>query len=135
MPTYKDGKKIPTNDINEGCEICKIEIKKDKYCYCDSCQKYFHVSCMPDVLTRIPIRENTWKCRKCSKCVNCVSGKLDQKDGHLNTVDMINGGTSNPILTCHECNTTSHFKCLPVDVANPIPSIKPDKPIKWKCNR
>lgn len=49
--------------------------------------------------------------------------------------DTINPGSGNPVLTCYECNVTSHFKCLPVDVANPIPSLKPDKPIKWKCNR
>ena len=48
---------------------------------------------------------------------------------------MIHPTATNPVLTCHTCNVTSHLKCLPIDVQNAIPSIKPEKPIKWKCNR
>jgi hypothetical protein len=62
---YRDGLLAPNESVCE--KICKITGKKigmNPYLYCDSCRTYFLASSLPETLTRIPVRERTWKCRK-----------------------------------------------------------------------
>ena len=133
---YKDGvNKADFEKSSQKCEIWGEDIKDKTFWYWDGWDKYFHSDWIPVELTRIPIRENSWKWRKWWKCVNWVSCQLEQKDEHLTSLDMMYPTATNPILTWYIWNVSSHFKCLPPDAANSIPSLKPEKPIKWRCNR
>lgn len=110
------------------CMQCENMIGEGNYLKCSVTGKAFHSTCLPEGMTRIPIREESWKCNEARRCVNCL-GKCDLNKDQA----PLYNPRGNHSLVCFDCNVCIHYNCLDPKQKLSLPKITQEKTVQYWC--